>query len=132
MMATLPPHFKACQIRVQVRSIGLTGTVIGILRHYPHWIGILEPDPAQDDWQDEWLNSPEEESLDAEFEDLVSKEIWTGAVCDLTTPEPDYPWYELYWRHDRRPTKGKSPSHLGKLGQKLGEILQQLLTKRHD
>jgi hypothetical protein len=132
MMTTLPKHFEACQIEVQVGSIGPIGIVVGILYHYPHWTGILEPAPTLDDWRDELLNTFEQDSLDAHFEDLVSKETWVGTVCDLTMPEPDYPWYELYWRDDRRLAKGQPSSLLGKLDQKLGDILWKLLTRRHD
>jgi hypothetical protein len=122
-MTILPDHFEICRIKVEAAQFGTLGTIVGLLYHYPHWIGILEPALAFDDWQEELCNRFEYEDLDIQLQDLVSGEAWSGKMCDLTLPEPDYPWYELMWRDDRT-----LPSLSREIGQKVKSCFGRLLS----
>jgi len=102
-MSTLPDHFETCRIEVEVASFGTLGTIVGLLFHYPCWIGILEPAKAFGTWREGLLNRLEYDDLDIKLWDLVHGETWSGTMSDLTLPEPDYPWYELKWYDSRSP-----------------------------
>lgn len=101
-MTNLPEFFEPCKLEVKEGSFGLLGTIVGRLFHYPCWIGMLDPTPSIEAWQEEVLSKLEYHDLDIQLQDLVSGETWTGMMSDLSLPTPDYPWYELKWYDDRR------------------------------
>jgi hypothetical protein len=129
-VTTLPEHFHACRIEAKLASFGTIGTVVGTLFHFPCWVGILEPTSALGEWQETIQDLLDEDDLIIQLHDLDSEETWSGSLSHLMLPRPDYPWHELTWRDDRKPTKDKPSSLLGKLGQKLGDILYYFLTNR--
>jgi hypothetical protein len=105
---SLPDNFKVCRVEVEAPSLGKLGVVVGLLRHYPHWIGVFDPAPSFSDWEKKLLSMFEANDLDIQLHDLDSGETWYGKACDLVLPESDRPWHELYWRDERRLTRTQS------------------------
>jgi hypothetical protein len=107
-MGTLPQHFRACRIEVELSSFGKVGTVTGIRFHYPTWDGLLEPGTVIDAHQEEICNLLDDHELGIQLHGLNSRESWPGTLSYLRSPDSDYLWYELTWHDGKKPPEFRS------------------------
>ena len=129
-MNPLPNHFVPCRIDVEIASFGTAGTIVGILFHYPCWVGILEPMPAFDVWEAKVRDLLDDDELDIQLHNLASEETWFGTLSYLGLPRSDHPWYELTWQDNKTPLTDRPESFGGRIVEKLKGYLWRFLSTR--
>lgn len=131
-MPSVPDGFEPSTIAVTAAGLGKLGVIVGVSRYIRDWIGALQPAPTFGDWEKLLMmfEADDADALDIQLHDLTSGESWSGEACHLVAPEPDFPWYELWW-HDERSLAPQKPL-LSELGDKLGGLLRRLLTDQRE
>jgi len=74
-MVDLPNHFDVCQVEVKIGSLGIVETVVGLLYHYPCWVGVLEPSTALGVREERISSLLDDDDLDIQPRDLANEQV---------------------------------------------------------